>query len=1012
MRGFFIFLAIFILSLSTLAQNHYTVRSYSTENGMPSNGVKGLQWDDDAGFLWIATEAGIVRYNGIDFRNFTNENTPELTSERMLFLVRSYEGRIFTSDQALNIFTVNKNRLEFYMRFPRKTNNLFLISASQSLYRNNIGRKNRQLYYLPFDQVIHLTDTSCYLRKGSDVYFYSDHSEKKLDFPELKNDVQSVFRIDSAFFIRDVSGKLFRLDTGSGSLMPADLQPGPEAYSSLNEEKSTLYWENGMSRPVLFSGNRAWQLVLAGNRIALQLIAEDVPQNAFINFVQYSEKKHTLFIGTDSKGLIMISENKVTPLRKEGTGMKERNSYYGQIELDNGNVLTNEGQVIGPSKKIVGKMPFQGSFLYSVFRTRDSLLWYTQVDTSSKLSYLRCYDYRSATTKVYKKLAIGSFAIAAVDGRHYLADENGIGALTGDSIHYLHHFDLGLSSSIYDMQEIEPGILFIATCKGMLRFDTHTSRLDTLFSQDEYCVRTIWKYGDYVFFGTYGRGFFIWKKGKTKALPLDKNKYLLYTHCFLPDGYGFCWISTNRGLFKARLADMIDAYEHGAAHVYYHYYGMNDGMDITEMNGGCVPCALKLSSNTLSFPTMDGLLWVDPQRPEPALPTGEIYIDEFTAGSRSINPDSIESAFLPAGTSEILIRLEYSAWSNKENIYIEYQLNDMKGWKPMNAENENLIRFSNLPSGSYVVRFRKLNGFGINNYSYKELHFSINTPWYQRWWFDLVIAAVILGMFFAIFHLRTRHLKIRQQKLEKQVAEKTSELLHKNEALEKTNSIKTRLISIISHDIVTPLKFVTVAGKNLLEKREQMPEELQRETIQEMTNTSQELQLLSTNILNWIKYQNENRRMAREPFNVCELVDGVFSILKSMASQKHLVLENHVDRDLVIVQYYEPLKILIYNLVSNAISFSNTGSIVVGNQKTETETVITVKDQGVGMTQEQIANILSSDVIISSANIDNRKGNGLGYLIIKDLLKMMSATVKINSEKGKGTLVTVVIPAS
>ena len=125
------------------------------------------------------------------------------------------------------------------------------------------------------------------------------------------------------------------------------------------------------------------------------------------------------------------------------------------------------------------------------------------------------------------------------------------------------------------------------------------------------------------------------------------------------------------------------------------------------------------------------------------------------------------------------------------------------------------------------------------------------------------------------FRLRTKQFKQRQKKLEKQVTEKTKELLQKNEVLEKSNSINTRLISIISHDIITPLKFLTVAGKSLQEKRSQMPEELQQETISEMANTSQELQLLSTNILNWIKYQNENRRLLKETFNLHELVQQV-----------------------------------------------------------------------------------------------------------------------------------------
>ena len=161
-----------------------------------------------------------------------------------------------------------------------------------------------------------------------------------------------------------------------------------------------------------------------------------------------------------------------------------------------------------------------------------------------------------------------------------------------------------------------------------------------------------------------------------------------------------------------------------------------------------------------------------------------------------------------------------------------------------------------------------------------------------------------------------------RQRLEKQVSEKTKELQQKNEVLEKNNSIKTRLISIISHDIVTPLKFLTAAGKNLIEKRKVMSEELQKETLEEMANTSQELQMLSTNILNWIKYQNENRRLARENFNIHELVQQVIGILKSLARQKQLVLKNLVDPELTMYQYYEPLKILVYNLLTNAINFS------------------------------------------------------------------------------------------
>ncbi|MEI9956627.1 MAG: HAMP domain-containing sensor histidine kinase [Ferruginibacter sp.] len=185
-----------------------------------------------------------------------------------------------------------------------------------------------------------------------------------------------------------------------------------------------------------------------------------------------------------------------------------------------------------------------------------------------------------------------------------------------------------------------------------------------------------------------------------------------------------------------------------------------------------------------------------------------------------------------------------------------------------------------------------------------------------------------------------------------------------------------------------------------------MSDELQQETIQEITNTSQELQLLSTNILNWIKYQNENRRQAKENFNLFETVNQVMGVLNSLAKQKNLVLVNKIDDQLRIHQYFEPMKILIYNLLTNAINFTEKGTIEISSQPEDDQLTIAVKDEGVGMTPEQIKNIMADQFIVSSANIDNRKGNGLGYLIIKDLIKMMGATLNIDSEKGIGTTVS------
>jgi signal transduction histidine kinase len=145
----------------------------------------------------------------------------------------------------------------------------------------------------------------------------------------------------------------------------------------------------------------------------------------------------------------------------------------------------------------------------------------------------------------------------------------------------------------------------------------------------------------------------------------------------------------------------------------------------------------------------------------------------------------------------------------------------------------------------------------------------------------------------------------------------------------------------------------------------------------------------------------------KETFNVHELINQVLGVLTSLAKQKQLLLSNEVDKDLALYQYAEPLRILIYNLITNAINFSEKGNIVISSRKEPGNIIISVSDEGTGMTTEQVNNIMGDQVVITAARVDTRKGHGLGYLIIKDLIKMIGAEIVINSERGKGTIVSI-----
>jgi len=489
-----------------------------------------------------------------------------------------------------------------------------------------------------------------------------------------------------------------------------------------------------MEFPVLFYETGAWKLKYENGKLVAEFITNEVPQDALIRYVQYDDERKMLIIGTDSKGVIIISRNRVESLRYREGGINQRTSYYSQVELDNGNILTNESHIIGmnSTKSLAG--PIRGKFSANIFKAGDSLLLYSQANKQLGYSCLHSYNFRTRKTKAYGKIPETSQIVMAMSGgRIYFADQSGLFRINADSLETVYAFKTTDRPTInYHMIEIEPGVLGIANCNSLRRYNIKTGKLDTLFNAGQYCVRTIWEYKNYLFFGTYGGGLYISKNGITRQLPLDKNKHLLFTHCFIQDENDFVWISTNRGLFKASLTELIDVFEKNKQDVYYYYYGKNDGMEMTELNGGCTPCAIKLKSRIISFPSMDGLLWVRPDGAKPVLPDGEIFIDEVVADGKSINPDSISFKKLPAKTSEVVIHFVVSGWSNRENIYISYKLNDETEWREVNIEKGMEIRFNNLPPGKYKLTIRKQNGFGTDNYTYKEIEFYITIPWYKQ----------------------------------------------------------------------------------------------------------------------------------------------------------------------------------------------------------------------------------------------------------------------------------------
>lgn len=1019
-----IFIIIWICCISGIPaisqfDNGFIVNEYNTENGLPANGIKGIAFDRKTNFLWVATEAGIIRFNGQDFKTFTTRDIPALASERISKLIMNRQGEIKFLDIAENTFRIINNKPVLEKAGDKvdaiNYNRVLSVHLSNQELVETIEKADSRNNYNINSSIIELGDTACLLGTNWNeiIYFKTGKSLPDTLTPKVSY-TPLLFKVENEPFFMNNNGQFFNINTAQKTIRQITLKTNGKTLPEHLLKKAFIGWGQKEKTTLLIVENEAYLLSYDGRYLQARLICDQIPATSNIRYAFYQKDSKQIFIGTQSKGIIIIRPSYFKTIKKTGNNPFIPNATYTQFEMGDRKILTNDAIMLSESGTQQANFPISKPIGLSTYNLNDSILLFSAKHAISQNNSVHSYNFKTGEIKGYSKIRINStFAGALSNHTIYLATNHGFGILNGDSIQYLIKTPAGLLSgnSPVDMAEISPGIFLAASCNGLIKFDSHTRKADTLLNYPGNCFRTIRKIGGYFFIGTYGAGFFLYKDGVIKQMPLDKEKYLLYTHCFIPDNNGFCWISTNRGLFKAKIADMIRGFNEKNPSIYYHYYGKNDGIEMTELNGGCTPCAIQLKDGTLSFPSMDGLLWVHPDTIPDILHGSDVFIDEMIIDDTTYT-NNFENIVLPAVTNSISIKLSYNGWGNKENIYFDYRLGKDALFKPVKTDDGAIIQLDNLPAGNYELTMRKLNGYGLDNYSYKTLHFTIEKYWFNRWWFYLICFIVALGLVRIYLWYKTQKLEADRLVLEKQVAEKTRSLQQKNAALEKSNSVQTRLISIISHDIITPLKFMAVGGKELMEKHAIMPESLRQETIEEITYTAQELQLLSTNIMNWMKYQNENRKQEKESFNLHEVTRQVTGIHKSIARQKNIPLRNNIPANLEIYQYYEPLKILLYNLLSNAINFSMKGVIDITAEQSGDAIILKVEDEGVGMTQEQIKNILSDDFIISSANIDNRKGNGLGYLIIKDLLKMIDGKIAIESKKGKGTIVSVTIPST
>lgn len=228
------------------------------------------------------------------------------------------------------------------------------------------------------------------------------------------------------------------------------------------------------------------------------------------------------------------------------------------------------------------------------------------------------------------------------------------------------------------------------------------------------------------------------------------------------------------------------------------------------------------------------------------------------------------------------------------------------------------------------------------------------------------------------------------------------------EELNELNNLKTKLFSVISHDIRTPMYGLRNLFKSVQEY--DLPPEEIKLLIPDVVKDLQYTTDLMENLLQWAKSQMKGEAMAPQLIDVRSLISDVQQVVRLQAENKQVYIQSKAEKPVYIYADKEMIEVVLRNLISNAIKFTPKEGEVTVDVKENGELVeVFVQDTGTGMSEESREKLFG-DEHFTTKGTANETGTGLGLMICKEFLKKNGGNIRVQSELGKGSTFAFTLP--